>query len=71
MFTFSFTILAVYSGGFVSYLTISDPSLPFNSLEEFGQVGTHKLALFDLFGTYDYINVSVTVTISKKNVIIC
>lgn len=43
VFFCSVILFAIYSASIISFLTVSSPTLPFNTLSEFVQHGTYKL----------------------------
>ena len=54
------TFSAAYSASFISYLTVQDIDLPFNSLRELVDTGTYKLGVLANSGQLNNFNVSST-----------
>lgn len=59
------TLLASYSATLISFLTLRTAELPFNSLEEFLIVGTHKIGALKDATVLTLLKVSILKTLRK------
>ena len=63
----SYVYMSIYCAFFTGNLATTNDNIQFKNLEEFSRVGSHKLAVFNDNGYYEYVQVSIIYNYCKIN----